>query len=50
LGRGEVFSGFSLGAPKRRVHWKDLGVSGRITLRWNLGTMGLRIESNGGIL
>jgi hypothetical protein len=36
-GKGEVFTGFWLGGPKGRSHWKDLGVSGRITLRWTLG-------------
>jgi hypothetical protein len=33
-GRGEVFTGFWLGGPKVRDHWKDLSVGGRITLRW----------------
>jgi hypothetical protein len=56
-GRGEVFTGFWLGGPKVRDHWKDLGVGGRITLRWTLGrerSMGrigfgwLRIGSSGG--
>jgi hypothetical protein len=36
-GRGEVFTGFWLGGPKVRDHWEDLGVGGRITLRWTLG-------------
>jgi hypothetical protein len=31
-GRGEVFTGFWLGGPKVRDHWKDLGVGKRITL------------------
>jgi hypothetical protein len=35
--RGEVFTGFRLGSPKGRDHWEDLGVGGRITLRWTLG-------------
>jgi hypothetical protein len=35
--RGEVFSGFWLGGPKVRDHWEDLGIGGRITLRWSLG-------------
>jgi hypothetical protein len=58
-GRGEVFTGFWLGSPKVRDHWDDLGVGGRITLRWTLGRWGfmgrtglgwLRIESSGGLL
>jgi hypothetical protein len=35
MGRGEV-----LGGPKGRDHWEDLGVDGRITLRWTLGRQG----------
>jgi hypothetical protein len=35
-GRGEVFTGFSLGGPNVRDHWEDLGVGGRITLRRTL--------------
>jgi hypothetical protein len=34
--RGELFTGFWLGDPKRRDHWEDLSVGGRITLRWTL--------------
>jgi len=30
----EVFTGFWLGGPKERDHWENLGVGGRITLRW----------------
>jgi hypothetical protein len=37
MGRGEVLTGFWLGGPKARDHWEDLGVGGRITLRWILG-------------
>jgi hypothetical protein len=36
MGRGEVFTGFLLGGPKVRDQWEDLGVGGRITLRWIL--------------
>jgi len=35
-GREEMFIGFWLGGLKVRDHWEDLGVGGRITLRWNL--------------
>jgi hypothetical protein len=37
MGGGEVFTGFWLGDLKARDHWEDLGVGGRITLRWTLG-------------
>jgi hypothetical protein len=33
MGRGNSVIGFWLGGPKRRNHWEDLGVGGRITLR-----------------
>jgi len=36
-GREEVFTGFWLGVPKGRDQWEDLGVGGKITLRWTLG-------------
>jgi hypothetical protein len=32
-----MFKGFWLEDPKGRVHWKDLSLGGKITLRWNLG-------------
>jgi hypothetical protein len=35
-----VIIGFRLGGPKVRDHWEDLGVGGRITLRWSLGRQG----------
>jgi hypothetical protein len=35
-GRGEVLTEFWLGGPKARDHWEDVGVGGRITLRWTL--------------
>jgi hypothetical protein len=37
MGRGEVFTGFWFGGPKGREHWEDLGVGGKILLRWTLG-------------
>jgi hypothetical protein len=37
MGEGRVFTGFLLGGPKVRDHWEDLGIGGRITLRWALG-------------
>jgi hypothetical protein len=37
MGRREVLTRFWLGGPKARDHWEDLGVGGRITLRWTLG-------------
>jgi hypothetical protein len=56
MGKGEVFTGFWLGGPKVRDHWEELGVCGRITLKWTLGRSGsmgrtgfswLMIESSG---
>jgi hypothetical protein len=35
--RGKMFIGFRLGGPNAREHWKDLGLGGRITLKWTLG-------------
>jgi hypothetical protein len=32
-----VFTWFRSGDPKGSDHWEDLGVAGRITLRWTLG-------------
>jgi hypothetical protein len=55
----KVFTGFWLGGPKVRNNWEDLGVGGRITLRWTLGRQGsmgrtgfgwLKIGSNYGLL
>jgi hypothetical protein len=37
-GRRAVFIGFWLGGPTVRDHWEDLGIGGRITLRWTLGS------------
>jgi len=36
-GGRKVFTGFWVGGSKLRDHLEDLGVGGRITLRWNLG-------------
>jgi hypothetical protein len=36
-GRGEVFTWFWFEGLKARDHWEDLGVGGRITLKWTLG-------------
>jgi hypothetical protein len=38
---GEVFTGFWLGGPKVRDHWEDLGIGGRVTLRWTSTRWGL---------
>jgi hypothetical protein len=35
--RGEVHTTFWLGSLKGGDHWEDLGIDGRITLRWILG-------------
>jgi len=32
--RGEVYTGFWWGKVRERDHWGDLGVHGRIILRW----------------
>jgi hypothetical protein len=59
MGRGEVFTGFRLGGPKLRDQWEDLGIGGRITLKWTLGRQGSmgrtrlgwpKIWSSGGLL
>jgi hypothetical protein len=41
MGMVVVFIGFWLGGLKLRDHWEDLGIGGRITLRWTLGRWGL---------
>jgi hypothetical protein len=59
MGRGELFTGLWFGSRNVRDHWEDLGVRGRITLRWNLGRWKLmdrtgftwlRMGSIGGLL
>jgi hypothetical protein len=59
MGRREVFTGSWLGGLKVRDHWENIGVGGRITLRWTLGRQGsmgrtgfnwLRIGSSGGLV
>jgi hypothetical protein len=35
---GRGVTGFWLGGPKERDHWKDLGLGGRIILSWTLET------------
>jgi hypothetical protein len=37
MGKGRVVYRVWLGGPKVRDHWKDLGIGGRIRLRWILG-------------
>jgi hypothetical protein len=37
MGEGRGVYRVWLGGPKARDHWEDLGVGGRITLRWTLG-------------
>jgi hypothetical protein len=37
MGWGEVFTGFWLEGLKARYHWEDLGVGGKVTLKWTLG-------------
>jgi hypothetical protein len=34
MGRGEMFTGFWFGGQNVRDHLEDLGLGGRITLRW----------------
>jgi hypothetical protein len=43
-GREEVFTGFCLGGPKVRDHWKDHGVCGRIILEWKFGIVWIGVE------
>jgi len=38
MGRGKSVYRVLIGRPKVKDHWEDLGVGGRITLRWTLGS------------
>jgi len=57
--RGEAYTGFWWGNLREREHWGDLGVDGRIILRWIFrqwyvgvwtGSSWLRIGAGGGHL
>jgi hypothetical protein len=37
MGEGRAVYGVLIGRAEGRVHWEDIGVGGRITLRWTLG-------------
>jgi hypothetical protein len=59
MGRGEVHRGFWRGNLKERDHLEDLGVDGRILLKWILkkcvggawiGLIWLSIGTGGGLL
>jgi hypothetical protein len=59
MGEGTGVYRILVGRPEGKKHWEDIGVDGRITLRWTLGREGsmgrtgfgwLRIGSNGGLL
>jgi hypothetical protein len=59
MGEGRGVYRVLVGRPEGKRHWEDLGVGGRITLRWSLGRWGsmgragsgwLRIGSSGGLL
>jgi hypothetical protein len=48
MGRGEVFTGFSLGGPKGRDHWEDLVLGGKVKLQWTLDRNGCdKLDSAG---
>jgi hypothetical protein len=58
MGRGDVHTGFWWGNLRKEDHLKDLGVNGRIILKWifkkrNLGRTGLmwlKKGTGGGLL
>jgi hypothetical protein len=59
IGEGRGVYRVLVGRPKARDHWEDLGIGGRITLKWTLGGEGsmgqtgfgwLRIGSSGRLL
>jgi hypothetical protein len=37
MGEGRGVYRVLVGMPEGKNHWEDLGVDGRITLRWTLG-------------
>ena len=40
LGQGEVYTGFWFGNLRERVHSEDIGIDGKIILKWILNWMG----------
>jgi hypothetical protein len=40
MGEGRGVYRILVGRPEDKNHWEDLGVGGRITLRWTLGIDG----------
>jgi len=41
MGEGRGVYRVLVGGPKVRNHWEDLGVGGRITLRWTFRELGI---------
>jgi len=59
MGEGRGVYRVLVGRPKAKDHWEDLGIGGRIILKWTLGRQGsmeqtgliwLRIGSSGRLL